>query len=124
MKINVIYEKADILRLVVADLRRKGIKVKTGTDPVYKGALEVRLAVDAEEEEAVAASTEPLAGDTSPPTTPKVVPASGAETDEPADMSGVLNQSNRLVMTSPGKFVESKSKRILGQNESEEYPGD
>lgn len=130
MKILVEYEKADMLRLVTDDLRRKGIKVKPGAMPEYKGALSVKLFIDAEEEEVAAVPEHPAEspqnghGESEAPK-PEAPPPRVDTT--PVDMTDVLNASNRLVMTQPGKF-EPKPKRKLEQSdrmqESEEYPGD
>lgn len=110
MKIDVTYEKKDILRLLEKDLLDKGIRVKEGTALVYKGALEVRLAVETD--------------DAAPPPPPRsvAVPDSTVDVvvvDEPADdgdMSSILVASGRLVRAPGGKV------RPLGLNESIEFP--
>ena len=109
MKIDVVYEKADILRLITLDLRNKGIKVKPGATPAYKGALEVKLSVEAEE-------------DSVTPPSPPVLPSSKETAPAEVDMGDVLNSSRNLAKQ-PGKF-EPGPKRNLGPNESYEYPGD
>lgn len=123
MKIDVVYEKADILKLVVEDLRRKGLKVRQGFTPTVKSPIEVKLTVETEDESSQAA---PVPAPASPPEKPK---AQTASTPEPAeepdapvvDMNDVLKQSTELVMTQPGKF-ERKPRRPLGPNEFAEFP--
>jgi hypothetical protein len=113
MKILVTYEKKDILRLVEKDLTAQGLKVKNGTLPDYKGALEVKLLIETEDDPpSVARPTGSV--DTSRPTvtmetTPKV-------TVDDQDMSGVLAASNRLVRNEAGKV------RPLGANETLDFP--
>lgn len=110
MKIDVVYEKGDILRLIVDDLKRKGIKIRANATPIYKGALAVKLSVDAEDTDDV--------GDVPIPT---VEEPQKQVTAEPVNMSDVLNQSENLVMTKPGKF-ERRPERVLGPSESYEFP--
>lgn len=116
MKIEIVYEKADILKLVVEDLLRKGIKVKVGHTPLVKAPLEVKLSVDTED--VVAAPAPPPKAARKAPR-----PAEDAEevVDEPApepDMADVLNRSQNLTTTQPGKFPT----RQLGPNESYDFP--
>lgn len=122
MKIDIVYEKSDILKLVVEDLRRKGIKVKEGTTPAVKAPLEVKLSIEADDDEVPAPAPAAAKPAAAKPTTPP--PSDGTkppETPENTDMGDVLNQSNSLVMTSPGKF-ERRPARALGPQESYEYP--
>lgn len=115
MKIDVVYEKQDILRLVVEDLKKRGISVKEGHVPAYKGALEIKLAVDAED--SVAAPQEEA------PPPPKKGKAKAAEAEEEVDMTAIMRQSKNLVMNARGKF-ENATPRPLGTNESYDYPGE
>ena len=112
MKIDVVYEKADILRLITLDLRNKGIKVKPGATPAYKGALEVKLSVEAEEDAVPSPST----------LTEAVLPSLKEPAPAEVDMGDVLKTSRNLAKN-PGKF-EPGPRRNLGPNESYEYPGD
>jgi hypothetical protein len=125
VRINVEYEKADMLRLVVDDLRRKGIKAKPGCVPEYKGALSVRLEIDVTDDEAAVPSQSVESIDAAP-----VAPLEKTEKKKdnaPVDMTGIMAESRNLVMTQPGKF-EPKPKRKLANSalsqESEEYPSE
>lgn len=128
MKIDVTYEKDDILRLVCADLERRDIKVKAGTVPEYKGALHVKLSIEADEvneatPRAQAAASLPVrenqdAGEDPP--IPVVNP------EDTIDMEAVLNQSRRVSATTKPTFKTAPNndelKRTLGKNESLEFP--
>lgn len=117
MKIDVVYEKQDLLKLVVEDLRRKGIKVKPGTSPTVKAPLEIKLAIEAEDDEVAAA---PPTTEAKPP--PEKAPNGGPPPkNDDGDMSEVLKRSDDVIMTSPGKF-ERRPPRPLGPNESLDYP--
>ena len=111
MKISIVYEKVDILRLIEKDLREQGVRVKQGTSLAYKGALEVRLSVETVETEASPpiASSPKLTSPTEPITAP-------AFNGDDADMSSVLKASKRLVRNSDGKV------RPLGTRETLEFP--
>lgn len=116
MKIDVTYEKKDILRLIEKDLLAEGIRVKEGTTLVYKGALEVKFSVETED------TGHPL----SPPVTtpagekkavvPKETPGPRIEPADDGDMSTVLAASKRLVQSPDGRV------RSLGPNETLEFP--
>lgn len=115
MKIDVTYEKKDILRLIEKDLQAEGIRVKEGTSLVYKGALEVKLSVETEDTGRPAPSpTLPTEGKKVAVT--KETPGPRVEPDDDGDMSSVLAASNRLVKTPDGKV------RSLGPNETTEFP--
>jgi len=111
MKIDVTYEKADILRLVTEDLVRKGIQPKAGARIEYKGALSVKLSVDAEADNTEVASPPPVATPPSPP-----IPE--------ASMDEILAASRRAASTPPSFNAEGRPPRMLGKNESYEYPED
>ena len=126
MKIDVVYEKADILRLVTADLRRKGIKVKPGTMPAYKGALEIKLSVDADDDEVEAPTVEapPTEAVETAPAPPNggPPPPRKAPESEPTDMTDVLRQSRNMNQKDGPFAVERVMKRPLGPNEYEDFP--
>jgi hypothetical protein len=111
MKIDITYEKADILRLVTDDLVRKGIQPKSGAPIEYKGALSIKLSVDAEAEaEAPAIAVTP--------------PQSQAPQDpapEPS-MDEVLSASKQAERTPPTFKNPNPPPRMLGKNESYEFP--
>ena len=109
MKISVTYEKKDILRLVENDLKAQGIKVKNGTALEYKGALEIKLSVETEDD-ALVPKTAPVA-----PVTMETTPTIE---DDDQDMSSILGASRRLVKNETGLT------RPLGPNESLEFPKD
>jgi hypothetical protein len=113
MKIDVTYEKKDILRLIEKDLLAEGIRVKEGTALVYKGALEVKLSVETED------TGRPLP-QPAPSASKAVVPAETLgpriEPADDGDMSSVLAASNRLVKAPDGRV------RSLGPNETLEFP--
>jgi hypothetical protein len=128
VKIKVTYEKKDILRLVHKDMQAQGIHVKSGTTLVYKGALQVTVQVETDEDEGPGPSTydatitsAPLSADTSP----EMLASVAAE--EAVEMGSVLGASKHLVMTQPGKF-EAKEPRTLTRNdmmqEFDEFPED
>lgn len=116
MKIDVTYEKKDILRLIEKDLLAEGIRVKEGTALVYKGALEVKLSVETED------TGRPLSQPASPATSekkagvPTETPGPRIEPADDGDMSSVLAASNRLVKAPDGRV------RSLGPNETLEFP--
>lgn len=120
MKIDVTYEKSDILRLVLEDLKRRQIKVKEGFKPEYKGALSVKLSIEADDEDAPESVERPAAEATSrgdgeaPPQEPEV------------DMDTVLQQSRRVASTTKPSFRTAENgeplKRQLGPNESLDFP--
>jgi hypothetical protein len=112
MKIAVTFEKADILRLVEKELKAQGLKIKKGTSLEYKGALEVKLSVETEDETPLVAKP-PVEGGTTPSVTPEIT--TPAPDDDP-DMSSVLRASSQLVEAGPGL------KRTLKPNESTEFP--
>ncbi len=116
MKIDVTYEKKDILRLIEKDLQAEGIRVKEGTALVYKGALEVKLSVETED------TGRPLPQPTTAVTgekksiVPAETPGPRIEPVDDGDMSSVLAASNRLVKAPDGRV------RSLGPNETLEFP--
>jgi len=117
MKISVTFEKKDILRLVEKDLKAQGLKLKNGTSLEYKGALEVKLSVETEDDALVAAHPTTTTTTAPKPTvTAETTPA--VTVDEP-DMSSVLAASNRLVKNDATGKV-----RALGPNESLDFPKD
>ncbi len=111
MKIVITYERADILKLVEADLRARDMAVKPGTT-LYKGALQVRLEI--ETEDIAAAST---VADAPPVVAPplQVIPP---PPDEDGDMTSVLEASKRVIQSKPAPFLG----RPLNPGESLEYP--
>ena len=117
MKVDITYEKKDVLRLVQKDMEAQGIRVKAGTALEYKGALQVRFSVETE--------------DDTPAKMPetKATPAEPVltATEEEASMAGLLGKNRQLVMTSPGKF-EQRPPRALVRNEmmqeSVDFPDD
>lgn len=109
MKIDITYEKKDILRLVRDDLQRRSIRVQEGTTPDYKGALQVKLSVDVED-------TAP-AEEAAPTKKKKAAPRNEDEVDDGGDITDVIAQSGKLKETTEPKF-----QRTLGPNESTEFP--
>lgn len=121
MKINVTYEKDDIIRLVKEDLERRGLRLKPGAQPEYKGALQVKLSIEAMDEDV-------------PPPPPPLAPPSpkASEGDEPApaeedgDMEAVLRSSQHVAATTRPTFKLAENdqplKRSLGVNESLDFP--
>lgn len=114
MKIAVTYEKKDILRLVEADLKTNGIKTKKGTELEYKGALQVQLSIETDEDAIIAGPPPAAPKDKAPIVKPASVEDEG---DEVVDMSEVLNASRKNAKTG-GKFP----KRELGPDESFDFP--
>lgn len=142
MIIDVTYEKPDVLKLVEADLRKRGLRLREGTSLEYKGALQVKLSIEVEEgeDEEPAAPSQPER-----PALPPRAEASGgkipgeestaeqeeAEEPEPPaaremDLSSILVASQGLGKTEGkfGKFALKKDTppRQLGPGESLEYP--
>lgn len=117
MKIDVTYEKADILRLVERELRAQGLRLKPGTSLAYKGALEVKLSAEVEDER-LAEAKAPLVKRRPP----HVVP----DDDEPAapevDMDAVLAASQNVAKTIPGRFPRPLINNEYMQ-ETEDFPG-
>lgn len=118
MKIDVTYEKADIIRLVKDDLERKGLHLKSGAQPEYKGALVVKMSIEAEDED------EP-----SPPRAAKPPEENDAPPPPPVDdgdMEAVLRQSQQVAASTKPTFKlaenDQPSKRPLGANESLDFP--
>jgi len=115
MKIDITYEKADILRLVTDDLVRKGIQPKSGAPVEYKGALSVKLSVD----------TDPLeTAEAAPPAAAVTFPqsqVSQAPVPEPS-MDEVLSASKQAERTPPTFKNPNPPPRMLGKNESYEFP--
>jgi hypothetical protein len=117
MKIDVTYEKKDILRLVQKDMEVQGIHVKIGTSLEYKGALQVKFSVETEDDaftpkSSVSVSEAPV--------------ISKAAEVEPGleDMSSVFNMSQLLSTSHPGKF-ETKTRPLANNElmqESYEFP--
>jgi len=88
MKIEITFEKADILRILGESLEKTyGLRVTPGTKPDYKGALQVKLVVDVENGEKA-----------EPKETPKkaTAPKESASAEE---MQAVLQQSRRIEQT-------------------------
>lgn len=112
MKISVTFEKKDILRLVEKELKAQGLKVKKDTVLEYKGALEVKLSVETEDDGPLSMKP-PAEGGAQPSVTPETTPP--VQDDDP-DMSSVLRASTQLVEVGPGL------KRTLKPNESTEFP--
>ena len=115
MKIDITYEKADILRLVTDDLVRKGIQPKSGAPIEYKGALSIKLSVDAEAEAPAPEAPVPFVKRETimdPPTAP--VPESS--------MDEVLSASKQAERTPPTFKNPNPPPRMLGKNESYEFP--
>jgi hypothetical protein len=113
MKIDITYEKADILRLVTDDLVRKGIQPKSGAPIEYKGALSIKLSVDADPVEPAAASALP---------TESVTPATPAPPAPEPSMDEVLSASRQAERTPPTFKNPNPPTRMLGKNESYEFP--
>lgn len=110
MRIVITYERADILKLVEADLKARDMAVKAGTTLAYKGALQVKLEVETEDPVAPTASVEaahPELVRREPPPPP----------EESVDMADVLAASQRLAKTQPAPLG-----RRLHAGESLEYP--
>lgn len=122
MKIDVTYEKADILQLVLDDLRRKGLQVAQGKTPAYKGPLEVKLSVDVEDVEPAVAEPKAVVKTAEEPTPPRKDEERPPE--GPTNMGDVLGASESLMTRADGPFSKYQGKRPLGPNESEEWPGD
>lgn len=137
MKIDITYEKADMLRLVAEDLKKRGIQPKAGAPIEYKGAMQVKLTIDVEEGEAPEAQAAPVPRvrkkeDRKPVATEEfsseseqleeVTPASIAG----GDLNDIMAASQRLVETRPGMYAVRPGgpARQLGPDESLEYPGE
>jgi hypothetical protein len=115
MKIAVTFEKKDILRLIEKELKAQGLKVKKDTVLEYKGALEVKLSVETEDDTPfVAKPAMPVSGEQS--SVPQETGPTVAGEDDDHDMSGVLDASTRLVKHGTGL------KRTLKPNETTEFP--
>ena len=113
MKIDITYEKADILRLVTEDLQKKGIKAKAGAPIEYKGALSVKLSVDSDEE------VEALPSETVSTSASAVI--KNPPSPEPS-MDDILRASNRAAQTPPTFGGKEPPERVLADNESYEFP--
>jgi hypothetical protein len=123
--IDVTYEKADILKLVDEDLRKRRLRAKPGSHLEYKGALQVKLSIDVEEMEEAALPPPPVA---SRPSTPSPLPEEVEGDEEPSegpmDMGAILSMSSSLAKKE-GKFDLKKGPpRQLGPDETYEYPKD
>ncbi len=119
MKIVITYEKADLLCLVQADLRARGMCVKTDAAIDYRGALQVKLEVDADDEPVPASARPPKRSpDATQPSEP--MEPEGEVAPESEDMEEVLRQARVLAKAAPSG--RSGLERSLGRNESYEYP--
>jgi len=109
MKIDVTYEKKDILRLVQKDMEAQGIRAKAGIPLEYKGALQVKFSVETEDDVIVS-------------DLPEVVSAAPvvSKVTEEESMANVLGMSQQL-SARPGKFERRLANNELMQ-ESYEFP--
>jgi hypothetical protein len=121
VKVDVIYEKADILELVKRDLRDQRVPIKEDSPVAYKGALQIRLTIDLGEQMPPDA-TSPRAVETAAEVRPaRTVPS--ADGDGAVDMNDVLAESRHLEATSVPRFeLANRPARPLAPNESYEYP--
>jgi len=109
MKILVTFEKEDILQLLQEKLIEQGFNLVEGKPLIYKGALNVKLEVEVTNDvKAKQEDTEPV------PNTKLDAPKKKDKNDE-EDLKAILEQSNNL-------FNEGNVGRVLGQNETMEYP--
>lgn len=117
MKIDVTYEKVDILDLVTKSLQARGLRLKPGTTLAYKGALEIKLTVEVEDDITTPTSIPA-------PAVPVMArsPAPASEPAEQVSLDDVLASSRHLAKTTEGKF-----ERPLADNkfmkETVEWPG-
>jgi hypothetical protein len=124
VKIDVTYEKADILALVMKALQGRGLKLKPGTSLAYKGALEVKLSVE------VVDDAEDVVSPSSTPATPRLaarssLPPSDDTSDDPppvVDLADVLASSRNLEKTTEGKFTRPLADGPY-MKETREWPG-
>lgn len=105
MKIEVTYQKNDILQLVLDELKRKGLKPLG--DVVYKGALEVRMYVEIG------------SLDLAPQQVPIPIPSTSSEQDDGGfdsasededteeDFEAVLAESAKVAKTTKPKFARN-----------------
>lgn len=124
MKVLITYEKPDVLRLILADMKAKGLKLKADTVLEYKGALQVRFHVETEGDgdEVLIDAAEPPAPRVAPPAATK--PTVVREEDDDAALAALRNQSETLTRNKKGQFEirPAPGERVLGPNESYEYP--
>lgn len=120
MKIDVTYEKADIIRLVKEDLERRGLHLKPGAQPEYKGALVVKMSIEAVDDEVPPpapppTALKPSAGEDSPP-----------PVEDDVDMEAVIRKSQQVAATTKPTFKLAENdqplKRSLGRDESLDFP--
>lgn len=112
MKIELTFQKADIISLVLKELQRKGLRPVDPTNVVYKGALEVRLFLDVDNflaEDKIETYPDKPIEDL------KLGPLVEEE-DAELSMDEILHAAKGLD-TKPPKTI------VLGPNESLEYPG-
>lgn len=119
MKISIVYETADIIRLIRQDLQRKNLKADD--DDIKFDKKVWRVAIE---------TTDDSVDDVPPPvtaaaiTTAAPLPASALTVIEggnnDVDMAGVLQASQRVAQTNPGKFP--KPERTLMDGESYDPP--
>jgi len=118
VRVDLIYEKEDILRLIARDLKQRRIVPRADVPIEYKGALRVRLTVDTTDE------SEPQEASTGPEAAPAGAQLRAAGGDS-VDMSAVLAESQRLAADGrPLYELAPKAPRMLAPNESYEYPED
>ena len=99
-------------------LQKRGLRLKPGTSLAYKGALEVKLSVEVEDEEEVAPTPAPSVARqplTLPPHHDEAPPA-------PVNLEDVLAASRNLEKTKEGKFERPLVNNQFMQ-ESHEWPG-
>lgn len=109
MIILITYEKADILRLILADMQARGLTVK-GETLAYKGALQCKFEVDVKDEEPTltpAPARAPVRTE---------APEAAEAPDTPEDLGALMKQSQHLQKIKPAPFD-----RPLGVNEFEDF---
>lgn len=130
MKTPVIWEKKDILVLICAYMRRNGFPDVTPEMLEYKGALEVKIAIDMPlslaAAEAGLAPPAPTPAAKAPLRTalPAGMPPSAVGEESEPDMVAVLraSQNNAQIAKRFDQQGRSGGDRPLASNESYEYP--
>ncbi len=119
MKTPVTFEKADILKLVYAFMKRKGFDIPDPSKVTYKGALAVTINIEYEltteevEEAAAPAKVEV-----------KSVAAPEAEETTDEDMEAILRKARSGAGSFPPPPFAEPEGRTLGSGESYEWPGE
>jgi hypothetical protein len=120
VKVDVVYDKPAIMRLIERDLKARDIPIPKGARLEYRGALRVTLTLFSDEAAPGPEGAATTMGSAEPPGPEPLAPSPSAlaSKEDSADFAEVLAASQRLELDGQPRFgLAKKPQRTLAPNE-------